>query len=201
MFRWIVSLWKALFGSKVPKENLSGGGMEAVASVGGSEEPMPEPTDSCEVIDRSGPMTPYKCGHEDAYSYGLSLYGERIGLNEKFFAERPFCGDCGLAKWTGHMIRCALCGFGIMPGDPVALYAGGAKFRKEIATKVDGQWVGCLRWNCCPSGGFFAGHWTTNGYRPAFEHGSIVAEVMATGKPIFATSDGKVTVIDDDEKK
>jgi hypothetical protein len=56
-----------------------------------------------------------------------------------------------------------------MPGDGVALYGKGSTGIHESATILDDgvSAVGCLRWDCCPSGGFFAGSWTEEGFKPA----------------------------------
>jgi hypothetical protein len=162
----------------------------------------PKPKDACAATDRAGGKVTYACGHEDHETFALDLYGEKIALTEKFFKDRPFCGDCFIAEIVAASCRCAKCGLIIQPGEPVALYGGPRRaFRKEWATKHDGQFIGCLRGDCCPSGGFFAGYWTPEGFQSAFAHGgSLAAEVMATGKTIIV-SDGQVTVLDDHGKK
>lgn len=190
MFKTIGRFFRRLFGKRM-----------SVFTSSQDSQAMPEPTAGCAVVERTGERVAYACGHEDSERFAFDFYGEVMHVNDPFWQAKPYCGDCFLKLSTDHTIRCALCGFIIRRGEAVALYAGGGKFRKDIATKYDGQWIGCMRWNCCPSGGFFAGHWTSEGFKPLFKHGSMAAEVMATGKPMIATTDGGVKVIDDEEKK
>jgi len=100
---------------------------------------------------------------------------------------RELCPDCLTAELRQVTIRCALCGFAIFPGEPVALYGGPkSSFRGTAGTaEHDGQYVGCLRCDCCPSGGFFAGHWDGQRVVPAFAGGgSAAAEAMRTGQTV-----------------
>ncbi|MEK7181089.1 MAG: hypothetical protein AAB738_02005 [Patescibacteria group bacterium] len=75
--------------------------------------------------------------------------------------------------------RCARCGLVILPGMAVALYGQESEgLRLDIATNIDGAIIGCMRWDCCPSGGFLAGHWSEQGFQPLFQ-GQTGAEVSA----------------------
>ncbi len=82
-----------------------------------------------------------------------------------------------LEEMKQSAIRCCLCGYGILPGDEVALYHKKSKgIKKDIATFIEDGAVGCLLWDCCLSGAFFAGHWTSQGFRPAFSEGRTAGE-------------------------
>jgi hypothetical protein len=50
-----------------------------------------------------------------------------------------------------------------------------------------GSYLGCMRMNCCPSGGFFSGHWlghNRGGFRSMYDGDSAVVESFRTGKVI-----------------
>ena len=101
----------------------------------------------------------YKCGHSMKGIYTVSIYGMEVKLTKEL------CPDCLVEYAKQHAIYCCLCGNPILPHDPVALYGGGMKIRKDIATQIDGgAFVGCMRWDC-GIGGFFSGHWTEDGFR------------------------------------
>ncbi len=166
---------------------------------------LPEPTDVLGVKMREGDLVPYKCGHTAHERFTLDFYGIEAAPTDERLAERADCPDCEIERVRRTSIRCALCGHVILPGEPVALYVDDRKlFKKEAwKTLADGHVVGCMRWDCCPSGGFFSGHWTPQGFRPAFAHGSAVAEVFATGKAIIVgdSSDPSTIKTIDDEKE
>lgn len=108
----------------------------------------------------------YQCGHRGPRWFKISTWGEET----KKIKNPQRCPDCMLEYFKKVLIRCAVCGRHIAPGDPVALYSTISKdLRIEIATMVDKETVvGCLRRGCCPSGGFFAGHWDGEKVRFAF---------------------------------
>lgn len=99
----------------------------------------------------------YQCGHRGPCWFKLSTWGEET----KKIKNRERCPSCMLELFKKVMIRCAVCGHHIAPGDPVALYSTTSKdLRVEIATILDEKTVvGCMRLDCCPSNDFFAGHW------------------------------------------
>ncbi len=150
------------------------------------EESGPSPcTETCEVIDREGPLIRHECEHETHQRFKIRLWGQIIasGDHEK---PVPLCADCLLAKVMRDSIRCGLCGRAILPGESVALYVMDKKLfrRPHWITRVEDQVLGCLDWDCCQSRAFFAGHWTLKGFKPAFAHGTAIAEVFATGKSL-----------------
>jgi hypothetical protein len=131
-----------------------------------------------------------KCGHLGPQRASLNFWGNirefeikrRIwdtlksvfGLRPIQYNEVP-CPECIFKSMKEHAVRCALCGTGILPGEGVALYhSSGPIPHFELATKVGKCVVGCLGWNCCPSGGFFSGHWTEDGFKKSdFKNYSI----------------------------
>lgn len=141
-------------------------------------------TGTIDVINSADAQKKFDCGHTGPFTFSLSIYGTEFGP----FVGSEECADCVLEEAKEIAIRCALCGDAIVPGDPVALYYQGSPgLRLDIATKVDESAVGCLQMDCCPSGGFFAGHWTEQGFVPAFESGrNMVEESFATGEVIIS---------------
>jgi hypothetical protein len=140
-------------------------------------------TDTCEIEFSPGENNnkDYKCGHSAPGKYFINLYGDRFGE----FDDEQDCPDCLLVKILAVTIRCALCGLPIVPGRPVAVYSPRSKgLRLDIATRDGNSVLGCMRWDCCPSGAFYAGHWTGTALKSAFEEETLVQQVIATGHPI-----------------
>lgn len=169
--------------------------------------PRPQVTDALAAYLLSDDRVRYACGHDYPTRFGHDFYGERLEVSEAYADKREQCGDCMLAEIKPLIIRCCACGAVIMPSEPVAAYADDGSFRKEWSTATpDGKSVlGCMRMDCCPSGGFFAGHWSTRGFVPAFAgQASLAAMVFATGKPVAVSVSGgkaQVTVLDDGKEK
>lgn len=191
MFKWI----SKLFSRKQPSQKQSG--LVLVASTR-KPRPMPTPTDTCTVENKNGEEVEYECGHRHAERFTVNIFGEPITFTDAGYAIRELCAECFLARLRTGLIRCALCGFPIMPGDPVAVYGNNKKlFKKEWMTTVgegkdeDKGVIGCLRWDCCPSGGFFSGHWMGDHYVPAFEGGNIADEVFRTGQAVYVDLNDK----------
>ena len=150
----------------------------------------PTCTDNLSVVKRTGKKVPYACGHIDSAKFRHDFYGEVREPTGEVFAAREKCGACMLANVMEFAIRCAACGFVIWPGDSVALYVDSGSFnaawKKTIGEPA--QVVGCMRFGCCPSGGFFAGHWSESGFEPAFAGGvSAAATAFATGATVVVT--------------
>ncbi|MBP6859706.1 MAG: hypothetical protein KBC69_03765 [Candidatus Magasanikbacteria bacterium] len=173
---------------------LRGGSPRLVMVVSTQEqEVLPPSTDSCLITDQSGPEVEYQCGHRHHERFIINIFGEPIELTDEAYAKRERCAQCRLTLIKECVIRCAQCGFGIRPGEAVALYtaesvnSAWATYVGERAKLV----IGCMRWDCCPSGGFFAGHWTGKHFQAAFEGGgTAAAEVFRTGEAVFTTVGG-----------
>jgi len=187
LFQRIRSLFQKTGGNRRPSRAglKSPGGMTVVASCGGEHEELPEPTDELRVEPLSDELVTYKCGHRGADRYLLNAFGEELMPGEESLAAREKCPECLTADARANIIRCALCGHHIMPGEPVALYVDDGGFNPKWMTKLGRDVVGCLRWDCCPSGGFFSGHWDGEKVLPAFgEYGSAVEQAFKTGQVV-----------------
>ncbi len=167
----------------VPPPNLTTpSGLRVVASVGGGQRKLPQSEDECRVVQCAGDRRDYACGHAGAERFAVSIYGERT----KEVEQEERCPECFVAWMRGFCIRCALCGLPIFPGEGVALYAPrGEGLRLDIATRVEDSVIGCLRWDCCPSGGFFAGYWTENGFKPAFGGETGAEKAFSTNSTVI----------------
>lgn len=173
---------RAFVGKLLGKPGSETLGIVATTHVAGN---MPTPTETIEITAESTERATYACGHEGAATFEVSFYGEMKKPAEAYLLKRERCAACMVADARAKVIRCASCGFAICPGDPVALYVDDGQFRKEWSTRVDNnQVMGCLRWDCCPSGGFFAGHWSAGVFKPAFGGRTAVAQAYATGETV-----------------
>ena len=116
-----------------------------------------------------------KCGHACSENCAVHYYGKKIRTNyqgmvvvagENGNSLDALCPRCIFEKMKKDAVRCCLCGIGIWLGDGVALYTPKSEgVNKEAATFVEGNVIGCLQMNCCPSSAFFAGHWTLEGFK------------------------------------
>lgn len=103
----------------------------------------------------------YDCGHVGPRHFVLRIWGRQVYPADKKRGEK--CPDCCVQLLKTEAIRCCLCGFAILPGEPIAVYNVDSVQPKDFDfTIIDGCSLGCMMWDCCPSGGFFAGHWTGN---------------------------------------
>lgn len=150
----------------------------------GSEE-RPPCTETCEVFDREGAVVRHACGHDSHLTFKFRFWGETVA---SFACKVPkrLCADCLMAELLKRSVRCGQCGYAILPGDGIALYSDKQRFDERWKTVIDGQVIGCLRMDCCPSGGFYAGHWTFDGFKPEFPGGrTAAAQVFATGEALI----------------
>ncbi len=115
-----------------------------------------------------------KCGHFGPLKFEILLWGrEKLGFElpanfisgfmRKTANEEFLCPRCHFEKARKGAIHCCLCGQSILPGDGIALYGAESEGIHETATIIDGAAVGCLRSDCCPSFGFYAGNWDGQG--------------------------------------
>jgi hypothetical protein len=152
------------------------------AGLGPNRSSLPKSTDECNYTAHSSFEIEYSCGHKAPSAFSLNLWGE-----ESFeFKDTHLCPDCWLNRFKEHTTRCVLCGLPIFPGEGVALYSEKSPdLMLKQGTKVGESYIGCLRWDCCPSGGFFAGHWTEEGFKPLYPEGLTAAELtFKTGSVI-----------------
>ncbi|TSC82727.1 MAG: hypothetical protein G01um101420_85 [Parcubacteria group bacterium Gr01-1014_20] len=144
-------------------------GMRMVASAGETDPSrLPKANDECKVIESSDKTCTFDCGHKGPEWFTLAIYGERF--NEVRNAKWGMCPDCFIPFFKKMTIRCVRCRLVILPGMAVALYDDNSEgLYLDIATRdKDGGVFGCMRWHCCPSGGFLAGHWSEQGFQPLF---------------------------------
>lgn len=161
-------------------------GLEVVCSVGGSEKvELETPEDKIELVSSNDQKFIYECGHEGVTDFVISVYGTKSTIIKK----RDKCSNCVMDLMKNVTIRCALCGHPIFPGESVALYHKSSKLPySKVGYQVNDSYIGCLAMGCCPSGGFFAGHWTGKEFRSAFDDGSSIAEqVFKTGQAMVCS--------------
>lgn len=149
-----------------------------------SKEPagLPTPTDTIEMLQHSEKNRKYECGHEGPAWFTISLYGDET----KVIKTKKNCHLCLIEEMRRVTIRCASCRLAILPGEAVASYHESSNdLHKDIAKRVGDNYLGCLRWDCCPSGAFFSGHWNGREFAPAFGGNTAAAECFETGKGII----------------
>lgn len=160
-------------------------GEHIIVSAGPVPKPLPRSNDEICIVGLSTRKIANECGHDGPQWYQLNMFG----LVSDKIDDGKHCPDCLINQLRQHVIRCSLCGLPIFPGNGVALYhesSEGLK-HKDVSVRVGESYIGCLRWDCCPSGGFFAGHWSEDGFKPAFQgpDDTVIAEVMRTGQPVI----------------
>lgn len=177
---------------KQPK--LQAGGLSVAASTQEPPSAPPQVSDECTVVPKSKDKVAFACGHEDFSVFAHNFFGAEFPVNAAFLRSRVKCGACMLAEVRPLLIHCAVCGRVIFPGDAVAVYDNDASFNKAWVTAADEKAtgvIGCLRMDCCPSGGFFAGHWNGRSFEPAFVHGNAALEAFFTGQVVIVSTEKK----------
>lgn len=150
----------------------------------GREQPKPELDDGAiiDFINPAGEQVAYDCGHTDFGYFEMSVYGNVC--TPKGEMPRHLCRQCS-REAVRHNQRCSQCGSPISIGDPIVLYPEANPLRTWHAAYVEinghRQYLGCLDWDCCPSGGLLAGHLTRDGARFLFGGESAVAHTLKTG--------------------
>ena len=144
---------------------------------------LPTPTDKIEVVNSKGLERNYQCGHRGSQSYAISIYGEL----SKEVSDGQHCPECFIAWLNSFVIRCASCRLPIYPGEGVALYhKSNSGLHKDIGYAVGENYLGCMRWDCCPSGAFYGGNWDGSGFSPAFGGSVMAAAVFESGRCLRA---------------
>jgi hypothetical protein len=147
-------------------------------------------TDELKAVPTSQTNVRYDCGHEYAETFKLDIFGDELELTEEALKVHDECGNCLAEKIKKCTIRCSLCGRAIFPGEEVALYDKKYLKFKKGHKAVNGQIIGCMRWECCPSGAFLAGAWDGEKFVPLFKSGlCAAAEALATGQAIAIVGD------------
>jgi hypothetical protein len=151
----IKNFFRSLFGVRGYPRTPKGLTM-TISSVGNEGPARDEPLSHEEAgYNLTGPsnITFLGCGHVSQLGV-LNFYGRvlRLNLPEGHFQElKGECLPCSFNRFKEHVIRCCLCGTGIVPGDPVALYHKDNEGIRKDATVVNDSIVGCMAWSCCPT--------------------------------------------------
>jgi hypothetical protein len=168
-----------------------GNGVAAGSAVesGTESDEKPVSEEVCRVIAESDEIVRFACGHDGPAEFSVSFWGERKSPRPEILARREECGECMIAGFRPDLIRCALCGFAIGPGDGVALYTDDGHFREGWKTVVEERGhksvIGCMRWDCCPSGAFFVGNWDGGKIVYRFPDGvSAAGQALRIRKPV-----------------
>jgi|SRR5688572_14390254 len=154
----------------------------------GAEEPpsdgVPQCAETCEIFDKAGTPVRYECGHDDAPAFRIALWGEP-SLRKRPEQPPKICSECLLKKVLEDSIRCADCGFAILPGEPVAVRS--PERRGGMASypmNPEGGVIVCV--SRCDHAPGFCGHWMGKGIRPAFpDGGNVMAQAFNSGQPAF----------------
>jgi len=141
-----------------------------------------------------------QCGH-DRYEH------DRFQINDQFLDTSPkprftawqwwrsqrlgwrpkLCQNCEGERSFQEIIVCAMCGEPIFVNNPVSTYGirGGTdenlpwlKYATRLADSPD-IFVACLGMNCCPSAGFFAGHWNGSGVVSLYRTGTAAGDMLS----------------------
>lgn len=148
------------------------------------DERLPPCTETCEISGKTGAPVRYECGHDDAPEFRIALWGEPT-LRKRPEQPPKICSECLLKKVLEDSIRCADCGFAILPGEPVAVRS--PERRGGMASypmNPEGGVIVCI--SRCDHAPGFCGHWMGKGIRPAFpDGGNVMSQAFNSGKPAF----------------
>jgi hypothetical protein len=155
-----------------------------------------EPSSEIFAITEDARTHTYKCGHDGPRRYSLNVFGEEIELADAWFTRGSQCDRCCVAGLLIDTVHCCLCGLGIPVGAPVSLVSSSPDIKKDLATRIDGYYLACLRWDCCDSGALMVGHWQGKEIKYLFPSGgSIAGRAFETGNAVFGDADGNIREI------
>ncbi|MBI4437612.1 hypothetical protein HY631_01535 [Candidatus Uhrbacteria bacterium] len=155
-------------------------------------------------LDDGQPSFKAGCGHTIWRMERLVLHGKTVCKSNPNFSALPTGPDgyraiiapkqcilCQFAEPFAAAIECACCHHVIFRGDPVSAYFFTGEtppkgFDEARATRTRNGFVGCMGWECCPTSGFFAGHWTTEGILTPFSTGSLAAQALVEGNIVVS---------------
>ncbi|MBI4435735.1 hypothetical protein HY630_03620 [Candidatus Uhrbacteria bacterium] len=157
-----------------------------------------------EPADKSQPSLTARCGHTVWRVEHLMLHGKVLFTSKPNFEQHDGLlawlrrtsvpGQCTACRFVAEFqgaIECAYCHEVIFPGDPVSTYSPMADELPEgfeaRATRTCNGFVGCMGWECCPTGGFFSGEWTAEGIRTGFATGTAAGDAFKGGGIVSAT--------------
>lgn len=87
------------------------------------KSPLPPSTEIFAMVKHDGEPVTYDCGHLYAPRFALDPYGgEEYPFDNAMPEKRKLCGDCMLPRLRRGLVRCAMCGHAIPPGDLIVLY-------------------------------------------------------------------------------
>lgn len=200
MMQWFKHLWRKLTGHSPALTSQSRPAplevqvidLENVKSVIPIAGP---PVEYHAVADEGTPYAVAACGHPQWHKATLYLGTTRLTslTQERVLTHRQLpgpCFDCLSTEIRKGMAACTFCGHPIMVGDAVALYHCELNPEQLARAAIDpeGNYLGCLRMDCCPSGGFMAGLWNGSGVNSPYETGSMVGDVYQTGQVLTWSS-------------
>lgn len=113
------------------------------------------PTDAFTYAASGSIRVKFRCGDVGPGAIVYDLFGTKIKAS--FSENSPFCPDCCLKQLREQVIRCALCGHPILPGEVVHL-ARVQEAKPEWTTRYGGEQVLCNSSDCAAPN--LAGTWT-----------------------------------------
>lgn len=143
----------------------------------------------------SQPSMKARCGHTVWYLEDVVVDGRTLRHSNPNFSvwltrvpqwlrslfARDSCSLCQHKRVFENAIRCAYCDSVIFPGDPVSIYFPSPvpdEFQGDRVVLTENGFVGCMGRECCPTGGFFAGHWTAEGVLSPFSTGTAAGQAF-----------------------
>lgn len=104
------------------KGKINPDGFRVIAQSGNAADSakLPKATNEIKLVESSNrrSLLPRVCGHRGPKWFILDIYGEKTGR----IKNRKMCPDCAILYIKNKVIRCAVCGLSICPGEGVALY-------------------------------------------------------------------------------
>jgi len=169
-----------LWARAVFSEEIVTGHTDSHPEVSGERYSPPYEKAKAESTELAGQRIFYAaCGHSASANALLSIYGttlySRIAADElegsrtnRGLSVPEPCHACRLQSLIRRSARCALCGRGILPGEPATLYAPRlARLQQKDLSFFNGCVIGCVNPECCFEPAFFAcGHWSEGYFVP-----------------------------------
>jgi hypothetical protein len=144
--------------------------------------PAQATTDTIEIHEQSNTYKTFDCRHGGPVWFVLNMYGTKPTRLES----KTDCPECLIEKIKLHSIRCANCGYIILPGEDVGLFNTTRTYlphknKGTFADRGNNLIIGCTRPRCCQLGIHAVGTWTEKGFIPHhYENPTVTSDRHTT---------------------
>jgi hypothetical protein len=117
----------------------------------------------------------FRCGHTSFRTYHIKIWDELVKPNEFAISQTDYCPECAtkIDLLAFRIIRCPICAKPIFKGYEVVLVHDDGTCALEGIERHGEHIIACMRMDCCPCGGLYAGNWNGERFVSFTESGTV----------------------------